>query len=216
MRKTGLDKHGQPINRAFNAQRIADRDTDELIGLCRGLMADGIVTQDEVEFLQQWVARTGSVRSQYPGNLIHARLCEYLEDGVLDADEKRELFDFMAQLTGHIDTPLPVAASTSLPFDSPMPELTIDRTSFCLTGRFAYGTRQDCSNLISSLGGYLKSTPTQSCIVVVGYLGSSDWIHSSHGRKIEKAVSFREQGHPVAIVPEDHWIECCLAQREGF
>ena len=34
-----LDDHGQPLNRAFNAKRIRDRGVDELLGLCKGMIA---------------------------------------------------------------------------------------------------------------------------------------------------------------------------------
>ena len=216
MKAAQFDEHGQPVIRAFNAQRIADRDTDELLGMCHGLLADGVVNQLEAEYLRNWMAAREEVRSQWPGNLIHARLYEYLEDGVLDSDEKEELFEFMAQLTGHTDTPLPATTSTALPFDSPMPELTIDRTTFCLTGRFAFGSRKDCERLITSLGGLIHPRPLKKteCVLVVGFLGSTDWIHSSYGRKIEQAVSFRTEGRPIAIVSEDHWMQCCMTNLE--
>jgi len=32
----GLDDHGQPRNRRFNAKRRLDRSVDELLGLCKG------------------------------------------------------------------------------------------------------------------------------------------------------------------------------------
>jgi hypothetical protein len=35
---------------------------------------------------------------------------------------------------------------------------------------------------------------------VIGDLGSHDWINSNGGRKIEKAVALRSEGHPVAII----------------
>lgn len=34
---------------------------------------------------------------------------------------------------------------------------------------------------------------------------SRDGAHTTFGRKIEKAVSYREKGVPIAIVSEDHW-----------
>lgn len=39
------------------------------------------------------------------------------------------------------------------------------------------------------------------CVVVVGLLGSRDWAHSTHGRKIEAAVGMRRKGCPVSIEP---------------
>lgn len=203
------DTNGQPCNRFFNAQRIADRATDELIGMCKGVLADGIVNEDEANVLMRWLRANEEAKAQWPGNIIHSRICEYLEDGVLDRDERDELFDFLASFTGKPGQPLEANLSTALPFDSPMPDLFFDGEAYCLTGRFAYGSRKECQLEIQALGGSIHKNPLKSgCIVVVGTLGSRDWMHSTHGRKIEQAIKYRESGCPVGIISEDHWIDC--------
>ena len=50
-----------------------------------------------------------------------------------------------------------------------------------------------------------RAVTKQSQVLVIGAIGSSDWIHSSHGRKIEKAVKYRSAGIPLSIVSEEHW-----------
>ena len=55
-----IDPHGQPFNVKFNRARRAERDLCdlcELLGLARGLLADGVVTADEAKLLHEWVAR---------------------------------------------------------------------------------------------------------------------------------------------------------------
>jgi hypothetical protein len=42
-----FDPHGQPFNIKFNRARRAERDLCEVLGLARGLLADGVVTADE-------------------------------------------------------------------------------------------------------------------------------------------------------------------------
>ncbi len=41
--------------------------------------------------------------------------------------------------------------------------------------------------------------------LIIGTFGSRDWVHTSFGRKIEKAVQYRIAGCRLAIVGEDHW-----------
>ena len=41
--------------------------------------------------------------------------------------------------------------------------------------------------------------------LIIGSIGSDDWIHSSFGRKIEKALQFKKQGKNIIIISEDHW-----------
>ena len=42
--------------------------------------------------------------------------------------------------------------------------------------------------------------------LVIGRFGNRDWVHTSFGRKIEKAHKYRDSKRgPIAIVAEDHW-----------
>jgi hypothetical protein len=45
-----VNQDGQPAVRNFNLFRCAERDIDELIGLCKGIVADRIVPQMKLSF----------------------------------------------------------------------------------------------------------------------------------------------------------------------
>lgn len=200
------DEHGQAPSRLFRAKQVADRSLDELIGLCKGVAADGRVCQEEAEYLLDWLRANDHIRDTWPADIIRVRLVEHLEDGRLDQDEKDELFELMKQVSGKPDRLVGVNFATALPFDDPLPDIEIAGQRFCLTGQFAFGTRTDCEREILSLDGEIVHQPVKSgCVVVVGLLGSRDWAHSTHGRKIEAAVSMRREGCPISIVPEGHW-----------
>jgi NAD-dependent DNA ligase len=96
--------------------------------------------------------------------------------------------------------------STALPLDDPPPTLTFGGWTYCFTGKFACGTRGQVEQVVRSLGAKVCTAPTlKTNIVVIGSIGSRDWIHSTHGRKIESAVAMRERGHRIALVGEEHW-----------
>jgi len=42
-------------------------------------------------------------------------------------------------------------------------------------------------------------------VLVIADLGSRDWIHTSYGRKIERAVEYRQAGVPLVITDEAYW-----------
>jgi hypothetical protein len=72
-----LDPNGQPLNRYFNHSRLNDRKVDELIGLCKGLIADGVVNQAEAEFIQSWLRNNKEVSnrpSDSNGTIFYAKL----------------------------------------------------------------------------------------------------------------------------------------------
>jgi hypothetical protein len=203
-----VDPNGQPAIRAFRARQVAGRTLDELIGLCKGCAADGVVNQHEAEYLLNWLQVNEPVSLEWPASVLRIRILEYLEDGVLDQDEKDELLDLLRKVTGENGRMAPANFSTGLCFDCPLPELIIDDQAFCFTGQFAYGSRQDCVTAVTSLGGRVVSTPLikEETVLVVGLLASRDWKHGTHGTKIIKAVQMRDAGKPISIVPEDHWM----------
>lgn len=206
-----LDNHGQPTNRAFNAKRIQDRGVDELLGLCKGMIADGKVNEAEASFLLEWLDANQCVATSWPGNVLYPRIYDFLRDGVFDAQEQAELFDMLTKVTGTVHNRPDVSASCGLPFDVPAPKIVIENHSFCLTGRFAYGSRDQCAEEILNLGGWVHPTVLKSThFVVVGTLASRDWAHSSYGRKIETALGWKQKGAETRIVAEDRWVESIL------
>ena len=92
------------------------------------------------------------------------------------------------------------------PFDDPPPELSIAGKSFCFTGKFAFGSRDQCIAATLNSGGH--STPrvvSTTDFLVIGSLGSQDWSMESYGNKVEEAVMQRmECGRPV-ILDEAAW-----------
>lgn len=203
------DAHGQPINRFYNAARLNDRKIDELIGLCKGVLADGEVSQFEVEFLQNWLRNNLEISGHWPANILYQRIEAMLEDNVLDVDEQKELLETLMDLTGEPSIHESVSSmSTALPLSTPDPEIDFDGRIFCLTGKFVTRTRKKCESIVLERNGSLKKSPTRDTdFVVIGLVGSSDWIHSTHGRKIEKAVELQGQGNTIAIVSEEHWVQ---------
>ncbi len=209
---TRLDGQGQPSSLIFNRTRRRDRSVDELIGICKGMAADGVVNQAEAEALLKWLGANREISKQWPANVLYSRVCEMLVDGRIDATEQAELLDTLNQLAGPIGAgPSPQNISTSLPLDDPPPDISFENRVFCFTGQFVSATRPECQNLVKQLGGSTVKNPTRNThYVVVGELGSRDWAHGSYGRKIEAAVKIKSQGFPLALVAEQHWAEYIL------
>lgn len=190
----------------FRAEAIKARTMDELIGLCRGVVADGEVNQKEAEFVLNWLESNTSVAEEFPANVLYPRLMEMLVDGHLDEDESKELLDLLQQMTGEQGQCGSMPLSTCIAFDSPLPNLTFQGQAFCFTGKFSFGQKADVIERTEHLGGAIASSVVKrGCVLVVGCMGSQAWLHSTHGRKILKAVDDRDAGAPICIVPEKHW-----------
>ena len=71
----------------------------ELVGLCRGIIADNKVTTAEVMFLNSWLQDVGFI-SEWPASEIAQTMERILEDGVVTKEEKEELKNLLQRITG--------------------------------------------------------------------------------------------------------------------
>jgi NAD-dependent DNA ligase len=202
--KNQQNDDGQPLNRLYNCKRLNDRTVDELIGLSKGITADGLVNQAEAEFILHWMKKNAAYCQDKIVNSLYARLQDMLIDKHLDHEEQQELLILLKSISGEQFPSETVEATTAFfPLSKPAPPVHFEDQTFCLTGKFAYGPRRICEEVIIERGGGVKSHVSQQVdFLVIGSLCSSDWIHTSYGRKIEAAM---EQFTSIAIIHEDHW-----------
>ena len=212
------DRDGQPLNKRLNARLRSEREVDELIGLCKGVLADGVVNQAEAEFLARWLSLNRETADRWPATVLFNRIGAMLADGQLDKDEERELLALLIEVTGGDASRLDAhSLSTGLPINDPVPEVVIPDKQFCFTGKFLSGPRAFCCAEIEKRSGVVTDgIGVDLDFLVVGLVGSRDWKHSSFGRKIEKAVHYREMGHRLAIIAEEHFLGALAKdQRRG-
>lgn len=191
----------------FNRKSIQDRQIDTLIGLSKGLLADGKIDQSEAEFLKTWLIQNASVTTNPILLYLLDRVTTMLEDGCLDTEESAELFSILQRFAGEPSAMGEVAKPTALPLDDPKPSISFPGNTFLITGTCAFGTRKKCQTVIESLGGVNAKGVTKSLnYLIIGSYVTDSWIHESFGRKIEKAMEYRSDGIPLQIVSEEHWL----------
>lgn len=195
------------VHTKYNRARLDDRQVSELIGLARGLIADGKLEDSEIEYLEKWLAASeGITNNPLVSNLVR-RIAEAREDGVIDDEERADLYSALSQFSGSEDFELgELLKSTTLPLCKPAPEIAFEDKMFAFTGTFVFGSRKDCEAAMKERGGKSGSIRMDTDFLVIGEYASDDWIHSSYGRKIEKAVEYRDtRGLPLRIISEAHW-----------
>ena len=195
------------IFQKFNRKSIDDRQIDTLIGISKGLLADGKVNQSEAEFLYTWLIQSRQTsKNPIIINLLR-KVDVILEDGLLDSDESDDLFSILHKLNGESSEIGELAKPTSLPVNKPAPSIIFDGNNFLFTGTCVYGTRKECQTAIEQLGGINAKNVTKKLhYLVIGTYVTDSWIHENYGRKIEKAMQYRDEGLPIKIITEEHWI----------
>jgi hypothetical protein len=180
----------------------------ELLGLARGLLADEELTDSEITFLQKWLENHYSISSSFPGNVIHNRINEVLEDGIVTEEERQHLVETLNTLIeGRLEELTEQIDLSELWFDE-AGLIDFSETQFCLTGDFVYGPRDVCKTAIEQRGGLVSSTVrSKPQFLVVGGLGVEEWRVGGLGVEIEAALQMKKQGEPLKIIPEDAWVD---------
>ena len=194
--------------KARTANRIQDRLIDELIGICRGVIADDRVDENEAIYLGRWIENHRDLAERWPVNVLYARLTEMLKDGVLSRDEEADLLATLKDITGDGNVIDGEGRSTRLPLDKPLPEVAFKGKTFCLTGRFVFGSNLECEETIFELGGSVVDEPDKETdYLVIGELSNPEWSHTTFGKNIEQAIELRDSGASIAIISEEHWVD---------
>ena len=191
----------------MSSSRLEVRDLCEMIGMVKGVLADGVVNDQEAEALRVWTMAHPDVSAAWPGSVLSERLWRIFEDGNVSEAERADLKSLLEDLVGGVDGIICGAtAPTDLPLDDPPPEVEVTDQVFVLTGCFAFGPRAACKEALRRIGGWTEPNVTQRTdFLVIGTFASRGWKASSIGNKILKAADYREKHGRPKIIGEDHW-----------
>ena len=180
-----------------------------MVGLVRGVIADGRVTEDEAQRLSDWARDHPEIAARYPANLLARRLERIFMDGRVDSQERKRLGAMLTQLAGDptgVSQSYPLA--TDLPVTDPPPEIVFEGQTFVFGGEMAYGPTHACEREVIELGGMCERTVSRRTdYLVIGSLGANDWCQSAFGGLVDEVVQYRSRGVPIAIVTEDLWAD---------
>lgn len=186
-----------------------------LQGLVHGILADGVISDEEIHALKNWVRMNDYLSGCYPFDEIESILLSILADGKI-TDEERELLK--AFLSNFIDytTSYNLVESDMEQLRNQFSidgicavcqELDFENNHFCFTGQSTRAKRNDICEIVKSLGGNFNNSVTNKTrYLIVGNAGNPCWAFSCYGRKIEDAVNRRKNGQNLTIVNEiDFW-----------
>ena len=190
-----------------NDSRLLTRSSEALLGVCQGLLADHVLNEAEVGFLALWLREHPDIAGIWPGKIIAERVESILADGKVSEDELEQLKDVLTSLLGGAweETGAVDGLSTNLPLEHDV-QVVLPGRRFCFSGKFAFGSRAVCERVVVERGGLINRDITKDLdFLVVGTFASPDWLNTSFGRKIEKAVGYQREGCGIRIVPEKCW-----------
>lgn len=184
-----------------------ESDRHLLEGLCKGVLANNQLNDSEIKYLKWFLSVNGALKNNYPGKELYTLVEDILRDGIITDEERESLKQALASFTGcDLDSGIVDGLATQLPIDS-IDSLDLTGATVCLTGEFIHGKRSVCEEEIRQQGANIINSITQKLdYLIIGTLSSKDWRYKAHGRKIEKAISYRdEKGISLKIISEEQW-----------
>ncbi|WP_290832542.1 BRCT domain-containing protein [Flavobacterium sp.] len=184
-------------------------DLQILQGLCHGILADGIINEKEIYTLEQWLSENEHLSTYYPYDEIRSLISSIISDNKIEEEEILVLKAYFSQFINLQDLKtseliknetLDIQISGHCSSD---PQVTFKNKTFCITGVLKRGNRDDLQKDIIKLGGIPTSTITKKTdYLIIGDNGNPAWAFACYGRKVEKALSLRKEGHTIMLVHE--------------
>lgn len=194
---------------------VVTSDLQRLQGMLHGILADNVITKEELIGLRCWMDHNEHLVSAYPYTEISSILCSVLADGVVSNEEALFLKAFFSDFidpnaTKHIDwgeINTVKKEMALLGICASCPEISIPEHLFCFTGKSSKTSRAGFADVVTSLGGLFNNNVIESTsYLIIGNEGNPCWAFSCYGRKVEKAVTMRKAGHPILLIHEnDFW-----------
>lgn len=174
---------------------------DELLGICRGIIADDHVCIKEAYFLQEWLIENGGKNNHILKGFTQ-KIDSILSDGYIDSHETRELIDLFKDMTNN-NVFLPDVQTTENNITDDSVALTFKGKVFVFSGIFSAGSRDKIQKKVFELGGTIKDNVTHATdYLVVGNYANPDWSSLSMGNKIKYALDLKNRFNRINIISE--------------
>ena len=112
-----------------------------LLGICRGIVVDGVVNETRLVFLDTWLKETP--RSPNVGQVTCSRHgTQHPRRWTCHCRRSRDLTDTIAQIIGGTTYDIGTVSGMATRSLIDVKRLQFRNALFCLTGKFIYGTRQ--------------------------------------------------------------------------
>lgn len=183
--------------------------TQEMLGLIKGIVCDGVIVEDEVRAFRRWLQMNPDLTVVWPGRDLARRIVGIFEDGAVTKDEQHELYEMFCDTVGDGGPNLSGRIfPTRQPLDDPPPTVIFDGKCFCFTGTFLYGIRRQCELAVETRGGKcVRNVSPQVDYLVIGAHATDSWAEGSWGQKVESGVELRERYNEIHIIGEQHWAD---------
>lgn len=184
-------------------------DLQRFHGVLAGVIADTVISKAELEALRDWMEDHPHLLCRWPFDEVGSLIHDVLLDGVVTPAEHKTLLSFFANFLAigdDVTITSPYAAYPNIGLAgvcAVAPDIQLQGRTFCLTGSFTRHKKAEIGMLIERRqGGWTDSLSKSIHYLVVGGKGNPNWAYACYGRKVERAMEYRQAGGTILIVHE--------------
>ncbi len=184
-------------------------DLQILQGICHGILSDGEINDIEILELNKWLSENEHLNTYYPYDELRSILLSVISDKKIDEDEKLILKAYFKefvkisniQIENKLINETKDISIQGLCTSDPIVEF--EGKTFCISGILQRGTRQDVESEIIRHGGIpVNNISKKTDYLIIGDNGNPAWAFACYGRKVEKALGLRKEGHTIVLIHE--------------
>lgn len=188
---------------------IVTTDLQTLQGICHGILSDGVISDQEIIDLDIWLNNNEHLNTHYPYDEIRSLILSILSDRKITDEERLVLMAYLKQFVNLTDKSIEKKIEDSTMnvnisgLCSSSPTVEFDGKTFCITGILKHETKDKLKEKIEALGGLpVDSVTKKTDYLIVADNENPAWAFSCYGRKVEKAVNMRKEGHRITLIHE--------------
>jgi hypothetical protein len=186
----------------------AAADMQRLHALLAAIGSDGLVSVDELRGLSEWLQEHDQLKTCWPYDEVQSLATGVLADGMIGLEEHAMLVSFFGEFGSGLDnksvaSPHLRKGDTVVGLCAVSPEIRFVESVFCLTGELRKYSRKEFEALIAGLGGIAVDGVSKKVhYLVIGAEENPCWAYACYGRKVERAMELRKEGHSIVMVHE--------------
>jgi hypothetical protein len=188
---------------------IVTSDLQILQGICHGILSDGEINELEIIELNNWLSENEHLNTYYPYDELRSILLSIISDKKIDNEEKLILKAYFKefvkitneQIENKLNNEVSEVNIQGLCTSDPVVEFA--GKTFCISGILKRGSRQDIEFEIIKHGGIpVNNISKKTDYLIIGDNGNPAWAFACYGRKVEKALGLRKEGHTIVLIHE--------------
>lgn len=176
---------------SINKEPLKPSDYQTFLDLCGSIIANSEVSALEAMTALAYIEQHDTLKNDPSIGEVTSLMLTSLADGDIGAEESSQLVDLLKKIINPCDR------------SRELPHIEIAGNTFCLTGSFDHGPRDEIERAIGESGGTVLKGVSKKCdYVIVGGQGSEAWTTKNYGTKVKKALDLQAKGDDIIIARE--------------